>query len=173
MACYQWAGNGVSSRRVVDGRTSMTRILVADQFEVVREGIRQILVGQAGWEVVAEAANGKEAVAKAIASEPDVAVIEHLLPVMDGMEVTRLIHGYLPRVEILIFTTHQEETVFLDLLRAGARGILLKSDPRSLLLEAISSLADHKAFVPHVVAERLLRSFMRMGKRARVVLDSH
>jgi DNA-binding NarL/FixJ family response regulator len=157
----------------VCGRTSMTRILVADQFEVVREGIRQILETQAGWEVVAEAADGKEAVAKTIASEPDVAVIEYLLPVMDGMEVARLIHGCLPRAEILIFTTHQEETVLIDLLRAGARGILLKSDPRPLLLEAISSLADHKAFVPHMVSEGLLKSFMRTGKRARVAIDRH
>jgi DNA-binding NarL/FixJ family response regulator len=150
----------------------MPRILVADQCEVVRSGLKLVLQAQPGWEVVAEAADGKEAILNAIATGPDVAVIEYLLPVMDGIEVTRHIRNRLPELEVLIFTTHHEEAVTLDLLKAGARGYLLKSDPNSYLVEAISSLADHRPFFTRSVAETLLQSFLRVPSQARAGLTN-
>ena len=85
----------------------MTRILIADDHEVVRSGVRAILEAHEGWEVVAEAKDGKDAIAKAVETQPDVAIIDYSLPVMNGIEVTRQIHARLPKTEILIFTMHE------------------------------------------------------------------
>ena len=82
----------------------MTRILIADDHEVVRFGLRAILEAHEGWEVVAEACDGKEAIAKAVETSPDVAIIDYSLPVMNGVEATRQIRARVPTAEVLIFT---------------------------------------------------------------------
>src|SRR6266487_2164059 len=90
------------------GRTfplsSVTRILIADDHEVVRSGLRLTLEAHEGWEVVAEASDGKEAVAKAVETRPDVAIIDFSLPAMNGIDATRQIHARVPTAEVLIFT---------------------------------------------------------------------
>ena len=137
----------------------MTRILIADDHEVVRSGLRTILEAQPTWEVVAEAADGKEAVAKAIETAPDIAIIDYSLPILNGAEVTRQIRAGLPRTEVLIFTMHDNEALVRQLLEAGARGYLLKSDAKRHLIAAIEALASHKPFFTGKVSEALLRSF--------------
>ncbi len=104
----------------------MTRILIADDHEVVRSGLRSILEAQPRWEVVAEAADGKDAIRKAIELKPDVAVLDYALPLVNGVEATRQIRARVPTVEILIFTMHDNEKLIYDLLKAGARGYLLE-----------------------------------------------
>jgi DNA-binding NarL/FixJ family response regulator len=138
----------------------MVRILIADDHEVVRYGLRQILEAQAHWEVVAEAVDGKEAVAKAIETKPDVCVVDYSLPLMNGLEVTRQIRARVPRTEILIFTMHDSEMLVQGLLRAGARGYLLKADAKSHLIEAISSLANHRPFFTKKVSDALLDVYL-------------
>src|SRR6187402_2892517 len=101
-------------------RRAVTRILIADDHDVVRSGLRTILEAQPNWEVVAEAADGKEAILKAIETKPDVAVIDYSLPLINGIEVTRRLRARLPSTEVLIFTMHDNETVVEELLRAGA-----------------------------------------------------
>src|SRR5437667_5182508 len=98
----------------------MTRILIADDHDVVRSGLRSILQAQDDWEVVAEATNGKEAVAKALETFPDIAVLDYALPLVNGLEATRQIRKRVPRTEILIFTMHDSDTLFGELLGAGA-----------------------------------------------------
>ena len=110
------------------GASMMTRILIADDHDVVRSGLRTVLDGQPNWEVVAEAADGKEAIFKAIETKPDIAVVDYSLPLINGIEVTRQIRARLPKTEVLIFTMHDNETVIEELVKAGARGYLLKSD---------------------------------------------
>jgi DNA-binding NarL/FixJ family response regulator len=100
----------------------MTRILLADDHNVVRSGLRAILDAHPNWEVVAEAADGKEAVFKAIETKPDIAVVDYSLPLINGIEVTRQIRARLPKTEVLIFTMHDTETVMEQLVKAGARG---------------------------------------------------
>ena len=124
----------------------MIRILIADDHDVVRAGLLKLLGAQPGWEVVAIAGDGREALAKAIDTKPDVAVIDYSLPVFNGIEVTRRLRAQVPSTEILIFTMHCHETLFMELLQAGARGYLLKSDANSYLIAAIKSLAAHKPF---------------------------
>src|SRR5882724_11513855 len=103
----------------------MIRILIADDHHVVRSGLRTILDAQPNWEVVAEAADGKEAVLRAIETKPDIAVLDYSLPLINGIEATRQIRAHLPKTEVLIFTMHDNETLIQDVMKAGARGYLL------------------------------------------------
>ena len=146
--------------------TQVTRILIADDHEVVRSGLRSILDAHPRCEVVAEANNGKEAILKAIEAKPDVAVVDYSLPIANGIEVTRQIRAQLPRTEVLIFTMHDNENLIEQLLNAGARGYLLKSDANRCLISAIESLALHKPFFSAGISEGLLTSFL--SKSARV-----
>lgn len=139
----------------------MTRILIADDHEVVRSGLRTILEAHEGWEVVAEAENGKDAVTKALSSKPDVAIIDYSLPVINGVEATRQIRARLPNVEVLIFTMHDSDILVGELLEAGARAYLLKSDARQYLVAAVESLVNHKPFFTGRVSEQLLKSYLR------------
>jgi len=143
----------------------VTRILIADDHEVVRSGLRKILEAQPGWEVVAEAADGKEAVAKAIETVPDIAIVDYSLPILNGLEVTRQIRQRQPRTEVLIFTMHEDDALITELLQAGVRGYLLKSDASRYLIAAVDSLASRKPFFTSSVSEALLRSFIaRTGR---------
>jgi DNA-binding NarL/FixJ family response regulator len=143
----------------------MTRILIADDHDVVRSGLRQILEDQPNWEVVAEACDGKDAILKSVQTKPDVAVLDYSLPLVNGLEVTRQIRARLPKTEVLIFTMHDNETLIQELLKAGARGYLLKSDARRHLIGAIESLALHKPFFTAKVSEALLDSYLTKPHR--------
>jgi DNA-binding NarL/FixJ family response regulator len=145
---------------------AVTRILIADDHDVIRSGLRAILETQPDWEVVAEAADGKEAILKAIATRPDVAVIDYSLPLINGIEVTRRIREQLPKTEVLIFTMHDNEAVVENVLRAGARGYLIKSDAKYYLIAAMEALATHKPFFTSQVSEALLHSFLTKLKRS-------
>jgi DNA-binding NarL/FixJ family response regulator len=141
----------------------VVRFLIADDHEVVRAGLRAILESREGWEVVAEAADGKDAIAKAIEGKPDIAIVDYSLPVINGIEVTRQVHARLPNVEILIFTMHDSDVLVRELLEAGARAYLLKSDAKQYLVAAVESLVDHKPFFTGRVSEQLLDSYL-MGQ---------
>jgi DNA-binding NarL/FixJ family response regulator len=137
----------------------MVRILIADDHEIVRAGLQRIIESHSGWSVVAVAGDGKEAIEMAIETKPDVAVVDYALPLVNGIEVTRQIRAHLPKAEVLIFTMHDNETLILDLLQAGARGYLLKSDANRHLIPAIEALSIHKPYFASSVSEALLRSF--------------
>jgi DNA-binding NarL/FixJ family response regulator len=137
-----------------------TRILIADDHEVVRAGLRSVLEVHSGWQVVAEAGDGKDAIAKALDTKPDVAIIDYSLPLMNGLEVTRRIRAAVPQTEVLIFTMHDSETLIGELLQAGARAFLLKSDANQYLLTAVESLTEHKPFFIGKASEKLLETFL-------------
>src|SRR5205823_6746777 len=109
-------------------------------------------------EVVAEAQDGKEAVAKAIESKPDVAIIDYSLPLINGIEAARQIHALVSNVEILIFTMHDSDVLISELLEAGARAYLLKSDANQFLVAAVETLANHQPFFTSRVSDQLLKS---------------
>ena len=138
----------------------MTRILIADDHEVVRSGLRLILEAHAGWEVVAEAADGKAAIVKALETKPDVAILDYSIPLVNGVEATRQIRKRNPQIEVLIFTMHDSDSLVTDILAAGARAYLLKSDANQYLIAAVASLADHKPFFTGKVSEQLLDSYL-------------
>jgi DNA-binding NarL/FixJ family response regulator len=138
----------------------MTRILIADDHPVVRSGVRRILADYPGWSVVAEATNGKDAIAQAIATKPDVAVLDYMLPLIDGIEATRQIRQHVPKVEVLIFTLHDTEGLLRELINAGARGYVLKSDAQQHLISAVQSLAVHKPYFTDRASQVLLESLL-------------
>jgi DNA-binding NarL/FixJ family response regulator len=141
----------------------MIKILIADDHEVVRSGLRALLSEQPNWQVVAEAADGKEAVAQALKTAPDVAIVDYSLPLFNGLEVTRQIRQRSPGTEVIIFTMHDNNSLIHDLLRAGALGYLLKSDAKRLLLTAVETVAEHKPFFTGMVSETLRQSFLTKG----------
>lgn len=148
----------------------MTKILIADDHEVVRSGLRAILESRTGWEVVAEAADGQAAIELALKTKPDIAILDYALPLANGAEITRQIKIHLPKVEILIFTMHESEEVFADLLAAGARGYLLKSDARPLLIAALEALTAHRPFFTGKVSEALLKTYVAKQRQVPSVL---
>jgi DNA-binding NarL/FixJ family response regulator len=150
----------------------VTRILIADDHEVVRSGLRSILETHPNWEIVAEASDGKEAILKATEAKPDVAVLDYSLPLVNGVEATRQIRARLPKTEVLIFTMHDNEVLIEELLKAGARGYLLKSDAKLHLIAAIEALAIHKPFFTSQVSEALLKSYLTNADRAGSILTN-
>jgi len=138
----------------------MTRILIADDHAVVRSGLKSILETRDGWSVVAEASDGKEAVSKAVETAPDVAIIDYSLPLMNGVEATRQIRVRRPEVEVLIFTMHDSDALIGEVLQAGARAFLLKTDAQHYLISAVESLSVHKPFFTGNLSEKLLDNFL-------------
>lgn len=138
----------------------MARILIADDHEIVRRGLRRVLEEERDWEVVAEAADGKEAIQKALATSPDVAILDYGLPVINGVEATRQIRERSPQTEVLIFTMHDRELIARDLLAAGARGYLLKSDAGHSLVEAVRALVHHRPFFTASLSEIMLNAYL-------------
>ena len=102
----------------------------------------------------------KDAIAEAIATKPDVAILDYRLPLIDGIEATRQIRHRASSVEVLIFTMHEDEKLLHDLWAAGARGYVLKSDAPQHLIAAIQALADHKPFFTARASELLLATFV-------------
>jgi DNA-binding NarL/FixJ family response regulator len=124
----------------------MKRILIADDHETVRSGLRALLEWRPGWEVVAEAHDGNEAVAEAIEKRPDVAIVDYSMPLMTGVEVAQRITEHQLATEIVIFTMHGSNVLALQAFEAGARAFMLKSDANKMLLAAVESLIVHKPF---------------------------
>ena len=148
----------------------MTRILIADDHTVVRSGVRRVLEDYPGWSVVAEATNGKDAVAEAIATRPDVAILDYALPVLNGIEATRQIRQHVPSVEVLIFTLHDTEDLLRELINVGARGYVLKSDAQQHLISAVQSLAVHKPFFTDRASQVLLENLLSKKSRIKQTL---
>lgn len=143
----------------------MTRILLADDHDVVRAGLREMLNAREGWEVCGEAANGRAAVELALRLKPDVAVLDLTMPELNGLEATRQIRKELPQTEVLIFTMHETEQLIREVLAAGARGYVLKSDAGRHLISAIDALAHHKPFFTAAVSEALLDAYLKTASK--------
>lgn len=126
------------------------RILIADDHEVVRRGVRAVLEGQTGWVVCGDARTGREAVARAIELQPDVVVLDIGMPELNGLEATRQIRQQVS-AKVLILTVHASDQVVTEVLEAGAHGYVLKTDAGRTLVEAIRALLGHQTFVSESV----------------------
>ena len=139
------------------------RIFVADDHEVVRQGLRVLLENGTGWTVCGEASNGREAVEKALELKPDVVVLDVAMPHLNGLEATRQILRESPRTSVLILSANESEDLVHEVLAAGARGFLLKSDAGKDLLVAIEGLRQGRPFFSARVADYVLRGYLEAG----------
>jgi DNA-binding NarL/FixJ family response regulator len=125
----------------------MIRILIADDHELIRQGVRQVLQAQRDWQVCGEAVNGREAVAMTLVLKPDVLVLDFSLPDLNGLEVTRQVRAGRPETEVLILTMHESTQLARELQAAGVRGFVFKSDAGRTLVTAIQHLLQHRPYV--------------------------
>jgi len=123
-----------------------TRILLADDHELVRRGLRALLESQPGWEVCGEASDGRTAVAMSRKLLPDIVVMDVSMPEMNGFEATRQILAKQPKVAVLALSMHESQQMVNELVDAGARGYVLKSDAGSDLVAAVEALRSHGYF---------------------------
>jgi DNA-binding NarL/FixJ family response regulator len=142
------------------------RVLVADDQSMVRAGFRMLLSGEEGIEVVAEASNGLEAVAKAARFEPTVVLMDIRMPELDGLEATRRILAADPGARILVLTTFDLDEYIYEALKAGASGFVLKDDPPEQLIAAIRTVAAGDALLSPAVTRRVIRQFARAPRPA-------
>ena len=137
-------------------------VLVADDQSMVRAGFRLLLTGEDGIEVVAEAADGNEAVAKAARFRPTVVLMDIRMPELDGLEATRRILAADPDARVLILTTFDLDEYIYEALRAGASGFVLKDDPPEQLIAAIRTAAAGNALLSPTVTKRVIRQFAQV-----------
>jgi DNA-binding NarL/FixJ family response regulator len=135
------------------------RILLADDHSLMRRGLKAILESKPGWEVCAEAHTGREAVTKAAQLRPDVVVLDVCMPELNGIEATRQIRKVSSRSEVLILSVHHSDRLIREVIDAGARGYLVKSDSDRDLVAAVESLSHHKPFFTAHATEMLLSGY--------------
>jgi len=139
------------------------RILIADDHEVVREGMRALIEHEPGWEVCGTAMTGQEAVDTAKKLKPEVVVLDMTMPELDGLEVLREIKRALPNTEVVIFSAHHSEEVIEQLFDAGAKSYIQKTDASRHLVAAIRSLAEHKPFFTPEISQVLFAKFLSVN----------
>jgi DNA-binding NarL/FixJ family response regulator len=122
------------------------KILLVDDHPIVRQGLRTLLEGRSGWEVVGEASDGLEAVDKVISLKPDVVVLDVTMPRMNGLEACRLIRQKTSALEVLFVTQHDSPQMMREALDAGARGYVVKSNAARDLLKAVEAVSRHQEF---------------------------
>lgn len=150
----------------------MLRILIADEQEIVRRGMRRLFEAQPGWLVVSEVSAGDRAVEEAERHRPDVAILDAFMPGLDGISAARAIRTQARETEVLIFTMHESDELVAEVLASGARGYVLKADPTRYLIAAVDALSHHNSFVTPSIADATVRS-VGLGARARRRPGSH
>jgi len=136
------------------------RLLVVDDHEVVRKGLRSVLEQQPGWQVAGEAADGREAVSKAKELKPDITVLDISMPALNGLEATRQMLKQDSRAKVLILTMHESDPLIQEFLNAGARGYLLKSDAGKDLITAVEAVRRNKTFFTAKVGQMVLDGYL-------------
>jgi DNA-binding NarL/FixJ family response regulator len=145
--------------------TKRLRILVADDHELVRRGIRGLLRARRGWTVVGEAMNGREAVEKTNKLKPDVAILDISMPGLDGLQATRRIRETVPTTEVVVLTMHESDQMVRRVLDAGALGYVLKSDLATQLVKAVKVVSAGKQFLAPRVSDIVLKGFLKTGSQ--------
>jgi DNA-binding NarL/FixJ family response regulator len=146
---------------VPENHQTSARILIADDHELVRRGLVAMLGDSERWSVVAAAGNGRQAVALAASHKPDIAILDLTMPELNGLEAARLILAADPAIRVLILTAHESEQLVREVLAAGARGYVLKSDAGRILVRAVEALLDGRSFFTSRVSQLVLEGYLR------------
>src|ERR1700757_1715774 len=142
------------------------RILMADDHEVIRCGLRALLQGHPGWEICGEARDGREAVEKAGQLRPDLVILDIGMPNLNGLDAARQILRHDPQISVLMLTIDESEQVMREVLSTGARGFLLKSDAARDLVAAVEALQNHRTFFTSKMGEILLNGYLHGKSQA-------
>ena len=137
------------------------RILLVDDHALVRQGVRALLEGQDGFEVVGEAENGREAVAKTRELGPDIVLMDVAMPVLNGIEATRLIKKEMPGVKVVALSTYSDDDYIFKVLKAGASGYIIKGATASELYSALRSVSEGNPFFSPVISRKMMDSYLR------------
>jgi DNA-binding NarL/FixJ family response regulator len=149
------------------------RILIADDHPLVRRGVRELLSSRRGWQVVGEASNGAEAVEKVMELKPDVAVLDFSMPRLDGSQAAALIARKMPETAVVVLTMHDSDRITHQVLRAGVRGLVLKSDADRTLFGAIEAVVEQRTFYTERGSNLVLGGYLTHSTSTRsTVLDS-
>ena len=136
------------------------RIMIVDDHDAVRRGIRQLVETKPNYQVVGEAADGRTAMEVARETNPDITILDYSLPELNGLDLAHMLKRSLPKIEILLYTMHDREEIISDVLRAGVRGFVLKSDAERHLIAALDALSIHRPYFSNAVSETLLDKFL-------------
>ena len=136
------------------------RVLIADDHHLIRRGVRDLLTTRDGWQVVGEACNGTDAVQKAVSLRPDVAILDFSMPELNGPGAAAQIAKQAPETGVVVLTMHDSEQVMREVLQAGARGLVLKSDADRDLIEAVDAVAKKRHFFPTRLSELVLGGYL-------------
>jgi DNA-binding NarL/FixJ family response regulator len=139
----------------------MLKILIADDHAMVRRGLRNMLEQHDGWQVCAEATTGREAVELAVKYRPNVAILDMAMPTLNGLEATRGIRSASPETAILVFTMIESTRLIRDVLVAGARGYVLKSDLDRHVMDAVAALASNRPYLGGAIGNEILDGYLR------------
>ena len=137
------------------------RIIIADDHEMVRRGLAATLADVPGWTVVAQADNGRDAAQLVATHRPDIAILDLSMPELNGLDATRRILAARPETRVLILTAHESEQLVREVLAAGARGYVLKSDAGRILVRAVEALLEGQTFFTSKVARLVLEGYLR------------
>jgi DNA-binding NarL/FixJ family response regulator len=137
-----------ASHPQVAGNEELLKVLIVDDHEALRAGVRTVLESR-GIDVCGEAANGREALVKAIELQPDLVILDITMPVLDGLSAAREISKHLPRISILLLSMHESASMVNVAKSSGARGYVAKSEGISRLLKAVDALAHNQTFFPN------------------------
>jgi DNA-binding NarL/FixJ family response regulator len=146
----------------------MLRVLIADDHEIVRHGIRNLIESHVGWEVCGEAGDGHTAVDLALKTKPNVAIVDVSLPRLNGLTATRLIRQSSPQTEVLLFTMHDDDETVSGALAAGARGYLLKTEDDVQLENAVAAVGAGRPYFSSSVTQLLLEAAVTERKKSRL-----
>lgn len=137
------------------------KVVLADDHTIVRKGLRSLLDSETTIEVVDEAENGREAVEKTAQWHPDVVVLDHTMPVLNGLEATRQIRKFYPAVKVLILTMHTNEEYIFQFLQAGAAGYLVKQSAPNDLVAAIQAVYQGQSFLSPAISKTVIDEYLR------------
>ncbi len=146
-----------------------TRILIVDDHDIVRRGMRPLIESEWGWEICGEARDGREAVAEAERLKPDIVVLDVMMPGLNGVDATRQIKELLPDTEVLAFTGSENESLVHQLFAEGARGCVLKSEAGEHLIPAIKALCSHQPYVTSRISKVIFESYLKGGMKSEQV----
>jgi DNA-binding NarL/FixJ family response regulator len=149
-----------------DMTSPIRRIIIVDDHDAIRRGVRQLLETKPYFVVVGEAADGRTGLELAKETRPDIAILDYSIPEMNGLDLSHALKREFPRIEILLYTMHDREDIVMDVLHAGVRGFVLKSETEEHLLAALNALSIHRPYFSGAISDALLDQFLESKPRS-------